>query len=421
VNPQFHDEFAALVALFYSGELTDEEWALLQVHMAYCDTCRNTFEEQQHIHSEVIPAMAASAAAEVQGAPTESDRAFANAEARLLDRLTIDGVNRSSPEVKPGTSQRSSRRLWTVLVAACALAVLSLATVRLIRKTRGSVAHATPPVAAIAPPATVDSTQDAGLRRTLEESQTKVSKLQAELQALQQQPKTSNSAVSLLKRQLKDERAQDQQTLAQRDALTRQLAAAQAKVQALQSELTNTQTSDSKHAAQLVALETQVRDLNASLEDANIALHDKDRMLALDQDFLSHDRDIRDVIGARNLYIADIFDTTETGKAAKPFGRLFYTKARSLVFYGFDLDKQPGLKQSVSFQVWGSGTDRPPVSLGLLYQDDSHKRWVLRCNDASTLARLNMVFVTVEPPGGSHKPTGKQLLRAYLQIQPNHP
>jgi hypothetical protein len=45
---------------------------------------------------------------------------------------------------------------------------------------------------------------------------------------------------------------------------------------------------------------------------------------------------------------------------------------------------------------------------------------VLRCTDAKTLARMNMVFVTVEPPGGSEKPTGKQLLRAYLQIQPNH-
>jgi hypothetical protein len=31
------------------------------------------------------------------------------------------------------------------------------------------------------------------------------------------------------------------------------------------------------------------------------------------------------------------------------------------------------------------------------------------------------VFVTVEPQGGSHKPTGKQFLRAYLQIPSNHP
>jgi hypothetical protein len=160
--------------------------------------------------------------------------------------------------------------------------------------------------------------------------------------------------------------------------------------------------------------------LNAALDETNTALSDKDRILALDKDFLAHDRDIRDLIGARNLYIADIFDTNEEGKTAKPFGRIFYTQDRSLVFYGFDLDKQAGLKQSVAFQAWGTGSDKQPTSLGLFYQDDSQKRWVLRCNDAKTLARMNMVFVTIEPPGGSARPTGKQLLRAYLQIQPNH-
>jgi hypothetical protein len=62
------------------------------------------------------------------------------------------------------------------------------------------------------------------------------------------------------------------------------------------------------------------------------------------------------------------------------------------VFYGFDLDTQAGHRQDVSYQVWGSGSDRSaPVSLGLFYQDDSHKRWVLRCNDAKSLARLSEI------------------------------
>jgi hypothetical protein len=171
----------------------------------------------------------------------------------------------------------------------------------------------------------------------------------------------------------------------------------------------------------MTALEAKSRELDTALEEKETALSDKDRMLAVDKDFLAHDRDIRDLIGARNLYIADIFDTTESGRTAKQFGRVFYTKDRSLIFYGFDLDKQAGLKQDASFQVWGRGSDRPAVSLGLFYQDDSHKRWVLRCNDPKVLARLDMVFVTIEPPGGSARPTGKQLLRAYLQIPSNHP
>ena len=52
MNPNFHDEFVRLVPVFYSGELTDEEWALLQVHMAYCDYCREAFEQHQYLASE---------------------------------------------------------------------------------------------------------------------------------------------------------------------------------------------------------------------------------------------------------------------------------------------------------------------------------------------------------------------------------
>jgi hypothetical protein len=222
--------------------------------------------------------------------------------------------------------------------------------------------------------------------------------------------------------QLETERNAQEQLSEERDRLSRQLAATQTELDSMRNKWATAGTDAAQQSAKTTALETQVRELKAAVDEKDIALSEKDRMLALDKDFLSRDRDIRDLIGARNLYVADIFDTNENGKTAKQFGRIFYTKERSLVFYGFDLDSQAGHKHDVSFQVWGSGSDRPsPVSLGLFYQDDTHKRWVLRSNDAKALARLDMVFVTVEPPGGSAKPSGKQLLRAYLQVHPNHP
>jgi hypothetical protein len=224
-----------------------------------------------------------------------------------------------------------------------------------------------------------------------------------------------------LARQLATEQAARKQLSDEKNVLSQRLAAVQTEMVSDRTKWAAAGTDAAQQAARTTALEMQVRDLKASLDERDTALSEKDRMLALDKDFLAHDRDIRDLIGARNLYIADIFDTNENGRTAKQFGRIFYSRERSLVFYGFDLDSQAGHKD-VSFQAWGSGSDRPnPVSLGLFYQDDSHKRWVLRCNDAKSLARLDMVFVTVEPPGGSPKPTGKQLLRAYLQIHPNHP
>ena len=82
------------------------------------------------------------------------------------------------------------------------------------------------------------------------------------------------------------------------------------------------------------------------------------------------------------------------------------------------------MRDASTFQAWGrQGSDtQHDVSLGVMYLDDStQKRWALKFNDAETLAKIDTVFVTVEPRGPSAKPTGKPLLFASLRIDPNHP
>lgn len=37
------------------------------------------------------------------------------------------------------------------------------------------------------------------------------------------------------------------------------------------------------------------------------------------------------------------------------------------------------------------------------------------------LSQIDAVFVTVEPNGGSHTPSGQPLLFTYLKVEPNHP
>src|ERR1700761_308107 len=110
---QLHNELVALRALFYSGEITDEEWALLQVHLAYCESCRSTFEQYQHITSNVIPLMAASTAAEMDGLPRESDSAIAAAELRLMERLESAATLPQNPAEK-----KPSWRVWGMGLAA---------------------------------------------------------------------------------------------------------------------------------------------------------------------------------------------------------------------------------------------------------------------------------------------------------------
>ncbi|HEX4003473.1 MAG TPA: anti-sigma factor, partial [Candidatus Acidoferrales bacterium] len=108
----------------------------------------------------------------------------------------------------------------------------------------------------------------------------------------------------------------------------------------------------------------------------------------------------------------------------KAYGRVFYTKGKSLIFYAYDLDETPGSKNASTFQAWGRrGPDRDAaLNLGIFYVDNvGKKRWVLKFDNPKELDEIDAVFVTVEPKGGSSKPSGKPLLYAYLQIAPNHP
>ena len=68
------------------------------------------------------------------------------------------------------------------------------------------------------------------------------------------------------------------------------------------------------------------------------------------------------------------------------------------------------------------GEQAKPLNLGILYLDsESNRRWILRFDNSQTLAEIDAVFVTVEPRGGSVKPTGKPFLFAMLRKEANHP
>ena len=90
-----------------SGELTEEEWALLQVHLAYCDICRVAFEQYQQIASDVVPLMAVSAASEPDSASESSSFSLESAE-KATDRQLDSSQDRDG-------ARHSQRRSWKVL------------------------------------------------------------------------------------------------------------------------------------------------------------------------------------------------------------------------------------------------------------------------------------------------------------------
>jgi hypothetical protein len=128
-------------------------------------------------------------------------------------------------------------------------------------------------------------------------------------------------------------------------------------------------------------------------------------------------------MGARSLHIIDVADVDSKG-TQRPFGRVFYTEGKSLLFYAYDLEKRRKSLEKFSFQAWGQTGTKPGAaqSLGLFQADDqTQSRWVLKCDDPSLLAQIDSVFVTIEPRGGSSRPQGQQLMYAFLRANPNHP
>jgi hypothetical protein len=203
----------------------------------------------------------------------------------------------------------------------------------------------------------------------------------------------------------------------QKAELAQKLESAQNTSNLLEGKLDSLAQQSAQDADRAKASEAKVSDLTHELQEQQGAIEQRD-------DLLAHDRDIREVMGARDLYIAEIYDVGGTGETKKPYGRVFYTRGKSLIFYAYDLDQQTELKRASRFQAWGRrGAERQQaINLGVFYEDNAtKKRWILKCDDPKTLAQIDAVFVTVEPNGGSHKPSGKSLLFAYLRVDPNHP
>lgn len=118
-----------------------------------------------------------------------------------------------------------------------------------------------------------------------------------------------------------------------------------------------------------------------------------------------------ELVGARNLYIIDIFDIGGTN----PVGRIFYTEGKSLVFFAYDLPAE----HSAKYNVWGTKDYNFETvrNLGTLEADNLlQKRWELQVDNTKLLADVDRVFVTAEPVGELRThPHGENILSAYLR------
>jgi anti-sigma-K factor RskA len=438
-----HEQFQELCALYPTGALSEDDIVALREHVLGCLECRDRLADYQQLVRDGM-SLLAEGRVECRG---DLKSAFSPEEAKLalyaeLDRQqrritncpvrlrhgahSCNGLARQ-PNFWHLHRSRLIQLAGGIFVLLCAgVAAMSwrplvdtLAPDGRFSRTEKAASHTTDGSGLTALVAERDS-----LNVQLKQRDAKVevltSRIDSQLKEISRLKETSDRYRS------ENERINSKLTLTQaeqnaveegRSSLEAQLNQAQDSLIRLRRELGDIESQRRNDLLHSVSVETKLAQVSTQLREQYSTINDQQALLA-------SDRDIRELMGARDLYIADVFDVDPNSRTQKPFGRVFYTKNKSLIFYAFDLDQQRGIKNASAFQAWGLGDsdNKHPLNLGILYLDNqANRRWVLKFEDPVALARINSVFVTVEPSGGSARPSGKPLLYAYLSNQPNHP
>lgn len=408
---QTHEYYEELCALLPIGQLSAEEYQELAEHLSGCPSCRHATDDFSVILDKMPVGEADVDEKTLAALQGDSYRA------RFLKRAVTEGVPFSDAVMR----SRFSIKNWSwprfrlaPTLAAVATLLVAMLSLRLVRLSETGLQPNAPLITQNAPP--MLSPGKSQVEQRISESEAKIERLETEAGH-------QLRVIADLKSKLDESRNQAKVAKGELASTTDQLAQVQKRadetqraLDATKSDLNRVRSEKDRADAALVDQQMKIIELSAQVKEKE-ALAERERQLD------SVTKEVRDLMGARNLHILDVTDVDGNGRSKKSFGRVFLVEGKSLIFYAFDLGDR-GNPAKVSFQAWGQleGRQTSAKSLGVFYVDDhAQKRWVLKVNDPEKLSAINSVFVTVEPLGGADRPSGKKLLYAYVGTQPNHP
>jgi Anti-sigma-K factor rskA len=436
-----HEHFQELCALAASGQISEPDFVELQDHLQLCAHCQSTYTDFINLLHDKLPL----ADPEVAGSSrlTGFFSEHSSYRERFLARARKEGVALSAEPSREIVTTRLLPWFWSTLrnaqFATLAVGVL-LVTIGLLSYGLYNSNARYERLASNQAELTRQLNQQRALVSVSEDSistsptpresgpaiaspvppdqktQIELAKVRDERAAAETRSKLLAEQLAKVGSDLDALRGQSEEATVSREELAKKLRDAEQLAKDVREELAQIRQARSNDA---LAIDAQ----NLEIQRMSEKLSEQSEMLKQEGALLEASRDLRDLMGARNFHIADVYDVDSKGKDQQAFGRVFYTEGKStLIFYAFDLNDRNAAKRNASFQVWGKRgpAQSPTHNLGLFQIDDQKQnRWVLRFEDPQVLAEIDSVFVTVEPPGGSARPTGRQFLYAYLNANPS--
>lgn len=417
---QAHEYYEELCAVALVGQLSAQEQQELLSHLEECEICRRSADDFVYVLGQLPITDPSNTLTGTEDLLSEIRRQ------RFLQNASAAGIPLSKEALEPGRPVSvlipiGRRRIARFAIAAAACFIAAAGLVSLLgRPNPVGHTHDQTHTSVAADSATMYGTEKAS---RASDSQERLQFKDNPHAPATPAARDSELALASLKQQvaqLTEEKARLaaeteslQNEVSQLRASARQDAEAISEINAKYTRLSN---DDAQAIATIMAQKTAIQELQEK-EKVQVAEAERERQLN------DAAKDVRQLMGARNLHIIDVHDLVAPDKQDKAFGRVFYSEGKSLVFYAFDLGKNMPTSK-VIFQAWGhrEGKDFDVKSLGVFRVDhDAQSRWVLRVDDPELLSKIDTLYVTVEPAPGRVKPSGKKLLVAYLGGQPNHP
>ncbi len=420
-----HERFRELCCLSLQGQISREEQSNLDQHLAGCSECREVLAEFEDLTVIDFP--------EIMSKRTRLK--FNEYASQTNENDLLAGILRTGVQPKPQLStergevisharisqvrRRSVAKFWVSAAAALAAISIVIGTSRKFNHSDGPHVVRQTATVRVAQPAPAEESTGPDKRVDQDRRILQLEKMLEAVRARLAVDASESHQLQATNQALLGRALSEEGQLAQKDE---QLSEQRVRLDAAQE-------SARTFEARILGLQAQLEDANAGIA----AQQERDRVAslrrvadhALSTTAISDltNSEMRELFGARDLHIVDVYDTDRNGKRSRTFGRIYYVDNRLLLFYAFDLSAREK-RRPVAFQAWGyqQPNSSSPQSLGLFYVDDPKvDRWELRVNDPKLLSRIDAVFVTVEPPSGSASPRGHELLFASLSGPANHP
>jgi|SRR5579872_3085440 len=414
-----------LCCLFVLGDLSIEERGPLEEHLRECDDCRRVVQEFERIALFDLPAVASLRTEEHVPASLE----FANGDDLLVRvrekaRADLERIN-DQRRLKEVSIARCPSLRWRKVrsaLLATGWAVAAVLLIGILVTGRSQLKPASREYVPIPVPQNVSKVNEIENdyeRAALRERDEAIK----QLNNLEVTDRSKTLALVRATSQYKD-------LLEANASLKSQLTNREDELALRSAELDLSRKNLNEQIAAKDSLQAQLSDVNERFDRREAEVAHLQKIVATTPALVPQPKrelgadEAKEILGARELHIVDVYDVDTAGKPSKSYGRVYYMNRSLLVFYAFDLSRVEKNHRAVAFQAWGFRQPKTTTaeSLGLFYLDNAAlNRWTLRVSDPEVLSRIDTLFVTAEPPGGSRFPKGRRLLMASLAGPANHP